>query len=152
MKAWRLIKTKYASIAFDGEGARLFGGRWNSPGTRMVYTSSNSALAVLEVVVNMGDSSGVLASYSIIQATVPDHLIEDLDRSRLPADWKTSPAPPHLQAIGDEWIASGRSLALRVPSAVAPDGENILLNPQHADFGELGIGTRTQYKIDPRLL
>ncbi|MGH7650540.1 MAG: RES family NAD+ phosphorylase [Gemmatimonadaceae bacterium] len=109
MKVWRLTKTKYATIAFDGEGARVFGGRWNSPGTRMVYTSSNSALAVLELIVNMDDSSGVLASYSMIQATLPDHLIEDLDRSRLPADWRTSPSPPHLQAIGDEWIASGRS-------------------------------------------
>ena len=41
---WRIVKSRYASTAFDGEGARLYGGRWNSSGTRMVY-SLESAVA-----------------------------------------------------------------------------------------------------------
>jgi RES domain-containing protein len=59
MQLWRLVKTRYAAAAFDGEGARVNGGRWNSPGTRVAYASANSALAVLEVLVHMTAGSGL---------------------------------------------------------------------------------------------
>ena len=54
---WRIVKTKYAAQAFDGEGARLYGGRWNSPGLRMVYNSENVALAALEILRHLVKSS-----------------------------------------------------------------------------------------------
>ena len=93
MRLWRLVKTKYAESAFDGEGARLHGGRWNSPGTLVAYASDSSALAVLEVLVNLKDDS-VLSSYSLVSATIPDELIETLDRRALPTNWNSSPVPP----------------------------------------------------------
>src|SRR3712207_9538441 len=84
---WRIVKSRYAAAAFDGEGARLYGVRWNSPGTRMVYTSSTISLAVLEVLVHLQEAS-LLSSYSLVSVSFDDALIECLDRSRLPDGWR----------------------------------------------------------------
>ena len=92
---WRIVKNRHASTAFDGEGARLYGGRWNSPGTRMVYTSSTISLAVLEVLVNLQEAS-LLSSYSLISSSVDDALVERLDRSRLPDGWRSYRASSNL--------------------------------------------------------
>jgi len=151
VKVWRLPKTRFAATAFDGEGARLNAGRWNSVGTRLVYTSESIALATLEVLVHLGNAA-VLPSYSTITATIPDDLIEDLDFSILPGQWNTFPAPPEVQAIGDVWIQSGRSLALRVPSAIVADSSNVLVNPQHKDFHRVKIDPPARFDFDPRLL
>lgn len=150
MQLWRLVKTKYASSAFNGEGARLYGARWNSPGTRVAYASSNSSLALLEVLVHV-ENVAILPSYSLISASIPDELIEDLRRP-LPVAWSASPAHPEVQVIGDEWVRSGRSLALRVPSALVPDGSNVLINPGHRDFVHVSVGEPEQFSFDSRLL
>ncbi len=55
--AWRIVKSRVSTAAFDGEGARLFGGRWNSPGVPAVYASESRALALLEVLVGLGDTT-----------------------------------------------------------------------------------------------
>jgi RES domain-containing protein len=151
MRVWRLVKTRYAATAFDGEGPRLYGGRWNSVGVRVAYGSSNSALAVLEVLVHL-ENTAPLPSYSMVAARLPDELIEDYDTSVLPANWSASPIPPEAQAIGDEWVRSGRSLALRVPSAVVTEATNLLINPKHADFKQFTIETIDPYSFDPRLV
>jgi len=151
MQVWRLVKTKYAASAFDGEGARLYGARWNSPGIRVAYAASNSALAVLEVLVHLGDVR-VLPSYSLITASVPDAHVIALDVSTLPDGWENYPVPPEVQAIGDAWIRSGGSVALRVPSVVVAGGHNLLLNPLHPTFGEFSIDSVEPFKFDPRLV
>jgi RES domain-containing protein len=151
MRLWRLVKTKYASTAFDGEGARLYGARWNSPGTRIAYASSNSALAVLEVLVHL-TGGGILPAYSLITATLPETLVEVLLSSDLPKNWASSPVPPESQAIGDAWVRSGRSLALRVPNAVVQGSYNILINPEHADFAQFTLESSEPFGFDPRLL
>lgn len=151
MRLWRLVKTKYASTAFDGEGARVYGGRWNSPGTRVAYASSNSALAVLEVLVHLRDAS-ILPAYSLIAASVPDGTVEDLAASALPDGWRSSPVPPEVQAVGDAWIRSGRSLALRVPSAIVRGSSNVLINPTHRDFARFRVESVEAFGFDPRLL
>ena len=152
MRLWRLVKTKYASTAFDGEGARLHGARWTSPGTRVAYASSNSALAVVEVLVHMTGAGGILPGYSLVTATLPDDLVEDMPAADLPVDWDSSPVPPQVQAIGDAWIRSGRSPALRVPSAVVEGSYNILINPEHSDFAQLVVESSVPFALDPRLL
>src|SRR6478672_10328468 len=138
MRLWRLVKTKYADTAFDGEGARLHGGRWNSPGTRVAYGSDSSALAVLEVLVNLKDDS-MLSSYSLITASIPDKLVQTLNRRLLPANWRLSPVPPAVQVIGDEWARSNTSLALKVPSAMVEASDNVVINPGHRDFHRFRI-------------
>lgn len=151
MRLWRLVKTKYADTAFDGEGARLHGGRWNSPGTIVAYGSDSSALAVLEVLVNLKDDS-VLSSYSLVTVTIPDKLVETLDHRALPPNWNSSPVPPAVQAVGDKWAKNKASLALRVPSAIVEASDNILINPGHPDFHRFQISSVNKYRFDEGLL
>lgn len=58
MRAWRIVRWKHASSAFDGEGARLFGSRWTSPGVRVVFAAESRALAMLEMLAHLGDEWG----------------------------------------------------------------------------------------------
>lgn len=147
--AWRITKAKYAATAFDGEGAKMEGGRWNSPGLPAVYVADSAALATLEILVH-GDPN-VLAAYVRIPCTFSEALVTYLDRARLPAKWQSSPAPPELQRIGDGWLKSGTSAVLEVPSAVIPTESNYLLNPLHADFAQIDIGTPSPFESDVRL-
>ena len=152
MKVWRLTKTRYAKSAFDGEGARIYGARWNSRGTRVAYASTNSALAVLEVLVHLTGGGGIVIGYSLISATVPDASVEELAPRLLPKDWRASPVPPSVQAVGDEWIKSGHALALSVPSVIVDDSFNILINPNHPDFAAITIDSVSTYEFAPRLI
>ena len=151
MRVWRLVKTKYAAAAFDGDGARMHGGRWNSVGVATVYGADSEALAVLEVLVHLRDVRP-LPSFSVITADIPRAFIRDLDRDILPADWNAFPVPPQVQAIGDAWLKARRGLALRVPSAVVRDGYNVLINPAHPAFGRLEVHAPRPYRFDTRLM
>jgi RES domain-containing protein len=147
---WRIAKATRAATAFDGEGARLYGGRWNSPGTAMVYTAESRSLAALELLVHL-QASQLLMSYSSISATFGDELLEVVTPATLPADWDRSPAPVALQEIGDRWVATARSAVLQVPSAMVPTERLFLVNPNHTDFGRVAIGAPTPFQFDPRL-
>lgn len=150
-QGWRLVKARLSAHAFDGEGARRYGGRWNSPGTKMVYTSQSAALAALELLVHLNNSA-VLASYVLFSAQFDDRLVTTLDHSRLPKHWRTFPAPRALQALGDQWIKSRASLVLAVPSAMVDGETNFLINPEHPDIGVLAISPPKRFEFDQRLL
>jgi RES domain-containing protein len=151
LAAWRIVKAKHAPAAFDGEGARLEGGRWNSPGTPVVYTSASAALAALELLVHLGRES-ILSAYVLIACTFDEALVSPLDRKRLPNNWRSYPAPPELQRIGDEWVRAGTSAVLKVPSAVIATDANYLLNPRHPDFRAIRVSDPRPFEYDPRLL
>src|SRR5215216_2355731 len=142
ISAWRISKTRYAPMSFDGEGARRYGGRWNSVGTRMSYASESVALATLEVLVGLQDTA-LLTAYS---------LIEKLDRQTLPLAWNQYPPSEETQMLGDLWVAQGRSVVLQVPSAVVEAEHNYLFNPEHERFHELIIHKPEPFRLDPRLL
>lgn len=149
LRVWRLCKRAHA--VFDGEGARLAGGRWNRLGTRMVYTSGTLSLAALEILVHAEPAllpSDLVAVSADIPASVS---IELLEESRLPADWRLLPAPEALAGLGGDWIASARAAVLSVPSAIVPPERNYLLNPAHTDFGKIRRGTPEPFSLDPRL-
>ncbi len=148
IEVWRIVKTRYVDTAFDGEGARRSGGRWNSPGRPLIYTSATLSLAILEIFVHLRDQA-VLSSYSAIAANVPEELVQQV--AGLPSNWREYPAPPSLQTIGDVWIESRRSAVLRVPSAVVETEFNYLLNPAHHRFNEIEIGDPRPFELDPRL-
>jgi RES domain-containing protein len=149
--AWRLVKSRHARAAFDGEGARLYGGRWNSPGTRVAYASDSVALAALEVLAHL-QSTAVLQTYSLATIRFPESVVEALDPATLPADWRRFPSPPANQAVGDAWVAEGRSLVLRVPSAIVPSASNYLINPAHPRFTLALVEKPEVFAFDPRLL
>ena len=149
--AWRILKARHAASAFDGEGARVEGGRWNSPGTPVVYTSQSAALAALEMLVHLGRGS-ILVAYVLIPCTFDDALVSQLDRRRLPKNWRSYPAPPELQLIGDKWVKSGASAVLEVPSAVIETDSNYLLNPHQRDFQTIRVMDPQPFEFDLRLL
>lgn len=149
---YRICKTRHAAAAFDGEGARRFGGRWNSRGTRIVYTAGSLALAALEMVVHLGDEQ-LLLEYSYLTAEVAEDLIISVDDFRqLPANWRDSPAPIEAQQIGDDWAHARASAVLAVPTSIIPLELNYLLNPAHPDFDKVHLGEPTAFVFDERLL
>lgn len=151
LTAWRIVKKRYAKSAFDGDGARRFGGRWNSPGVPMVYVASSRSLAVLEMAVHL-DPPALLSSFVLIPCEFDQGLVTTLDRSLLPVLWRRDPPLPDLAAIGDAWVKQARSAALAVPSAVIDEELNYLLNPMHPDFPDILIGSPRDFSFDARLI
>jgi len=149
--AWRIVKAKHAAGAFDGEGARIEGGRWNSPGTPVVYTSQSAALAALEMLVHLGHGSTLLA-YVLIPCTFDKAVVSRLDPKRLPKNWRSYPAPSSLQLLGDQWIKSGASAVLEVPSALIATESNYLLNPRHQRFADIRVEPPQPFAFDLRLI
>ena len=149
--SWRIVKGKHAVGAFNGEGARVAGGRWNSPGVAMVYTSESAALAALELLVHLGRSAS-LADYVIFSCEFENGIVEIVDPRVLPHDWRIYPAPESLQRIGDRWVYQLRSAVLRVPTAVVEGESNFLLNPGHPDFKRIRVSKSRPFGFDPRLL
>jgi RES domain-containing protein len=148
--SWRVVKQRFASEAFDGEGARISGGRWNSVGRAVVYTAATTSLGLLEKIVYT--KARLLPFYFTVPVTFDADLVETVEPGRLPADWRSLPAPFTLKRIGDEWVDSMRSCILEVPSAIVPHESNYILNPKHADFSSLDIGEPIGLNVDHRLV
>ena len=151
---WRVADRAYTDPPFnpfDGEGARLFGGRWNNAGIPAVYAAGACSLALLEVLVHVPDLV-VLQGYVVYRAQIPDELILDVPFEQLPDSWNQPGLVPDLRRLGDEWAQAKSSVALRVPSAIVPVEFNYVLNPRHPEFGLVEVGPREPLPVDPRLL
>jgi len=148
-QSFRITKQRYAANAFDGNGAALAGGRWSSPGVRVVYSAGTIALAALEMLVHL-EHTAPLAAYVIFTCTFDDSLV--IDPSTLPNDWNRVPLTSDTQQIGNRWIHRASSAVLRVPSAVVAEESNYLLNPQHRDFHLIQISPPRPFLFDPRLI
>ncbi len=147
-QAWRIVKEKHAATAFNGEGARLYGGRWNSAGTSVVYASGSKALATLESLVHLNPP--VFFKYVVVPVEFDEALVEEA--ATLPANWRDQPAPASTKAIGDLWVKQTRSAVLELPSVIIPGEANFLLNPAHPDFKKIAIGKPEPFSFDSRLL
>lgn len=151
MRVFRIAKTAYAGD-LTGEGARLYGGRWNRPGTAIIYTSESRSLATVEYLVHV-PAAFAPADLSIAAIEVPgDVEIEEVSAADLPANWRGFPAPSQLADLGTAWARERRSLLLRVPSAVVPEEHNILINPSHPDMHRVVVAAVEGYAFDERLL
>lgn len=149
---FRLLKTEFAATPFDGEGARLYGGRWNSKGTSCVYLGSSRAICVVETLVHL-QAVQKLPLFSMFQITVPESEVLRLDQSYWPDDWAQDPAPSSTKQIGDDWLTSGDSLVLYVPSSVVIGEWNALLNPNHPSAKDVIATARgVDFSLDPRLV
>lgn len=113
----------------------MFGGRWNSAGTRILYTSESAALAMLEALAHI-TMLPLPNAYCMVRLHFPENVAE-LDATALPENWKKQPAPDVLRKWGDAFVAEGEYLALKVPSVLVPDNYNFLVNPSHPAFAEL---------------
>jgi RES domain-containing protein len=150
MEVWRLSLRRYPGI--DGEGARAHGGRWNLPGTAVVYTSATLSLATLEHLANV-DPDLLPHDLVSLSGDLPDHLsIRKIAAADLPANWRDYPAPEELKRIGTDWATSGQTLVLSVPSVVVPHERNYMLNPAHQHFGQIQWKQPSPFSLDSRLL
>lgn len=150
-KAWRIVKTRQMRGAFSGEAARATGGRWNSPGTAVVYASWTASLALLEMLVHL-EGSRILESFSLIPLEFDDSMVTELEVESLPPDWRAQPAPSSTRTIGDRWVAEASSPVLRLPSVIVAHESNYLLNPDHQRFDEVRIGRPRPFPLDWRLV
>ncbi len=147
IKSYRIVKRKLVETAFSGEGSCLYGGRWNSLGVRVVYTSGSLSLALHEWRVHL------------TQWPTPPVMVIEIEfaasrvwsPARLPAEWSRMPYPKTTAAVGDNWIRSSRSAVMRLPSAIVPDEFNYLVNPAHPDFPRIRIGKARLFEVDTRL-
>lgn len=150
MIAWRICRASFAPL--DGEGARLFGGRWNSGGVPVVYAASSLSLAALEYLVHV-DPARVPDDLIAMRIEVPDGFgAERVVVDDLPVGWNA--LSDHVACItaGDAWAEACRALVLCVPSAVVPEEENVLVNPRHAGAAGVRVLSVRRFAFDSRLL
>ncbi|MCX6226353.1 MAG: RES family NAD+ phosphorylase [Bacteroidia bacterium] len=146
----RLSKRMYTAD-LSGSGARVAGGRWNSPGVAMLYTSDSRALCTAEIAVHTG--LGLLpADYQLVTIMIPDNLpISVIDPEKLPKDWRSFPYAPFTRLIGDQFVKEKRFLVLKVPSAVVPGDFNYLINPAHPMMNQVTIVRTEDFGFDERM-
>ena len=130
---YRLTQKKFAASPFSPEGAKLFGGRWNSKGVEALYFAESESLCVLEVFVHVNNDPELIHRYDLYRINIPDELIVRLDEQDLPAHWRAIPISEQTQQLGDQFLtlASPDFAALQVPSAISPRDHNYLVNPNH---------------------
>ncbi len=144
---WRIDKPRRA--AFSGEGARRFGGRWNSPGVAVVYLSEHQSLAALEIFVHV---QPLIPREKYLAYFVEwDEALMEV-RKKLPPDWRASPPGPATMQVGDQWVREARSVVLAVPSAIVPAEHNFLLNPAHPKFRQIRQHKPVEFVFDPRII
>ena len=149
MIVFRLSKSKYAND-LSGNGAAISGGRWNSKGVAMIYTSDSRALCVTEIAVHT--PLGIIPrDYKMIIFEISDDNILEIDSSNLPKGWNSFPFSVTLKSIGDKFIYENKSMVLKVPSAVVQGDFNYLINPRHSDFKQLKILSTETFNFDERL-
>lgn len=132
---WQIVRRNRSGSTPPGEGARLHGGRWNSPGIPMIYLSDSPALAALEILVHLNPQ--IPADYVCIRIEWPRACMAACDAP--PPGWDVSPAGAASQRLGDQWATARRSAVLSVPSAIVPGHRNYLLHPRHRDFTRVVI-------------
>ena len=149
--AYRIMKKKWAGNAFDGEGARLYGGRWNSRGQSCVYLAGSESLAILEILVHL-DNAKQINHYALFAVELDEKDIMLLAHDSLPHNWQEDPAPADTADLGDEWLNSQSSLALCVPSSIVTRERNFLLNVDHPAFDSMmNTKVELEFSMDTRL-
>ena len=149
LAAFRLVKAKHAANAFSGEGARIAGGRWNLPGTAVVYASESLSLAALETFVYLQPVDRRVR-YAWFHITIADSVTVETPAT-LPNDWRAEPPTEATQALGSRWAEQSQTAVLRVPSILVPGEFNLLLNPGQAHFKRMKISTPRPFDFDGRL-
>jgi RES domain-containing protein len=150
MKVYRIAKKDFIND-LTGEGSRLYGGRWNKKGTRVLYTAESRSLATVEYLVHLSLQI-VPTDIYIAEIELPNAESEEIDYHTLPDDWQCYPAPTSLAEIGEKWIKNSRTLFLKVPSVVIKNEWNIIINPNHKYFNKVTINNVEQFFIDSRLV
>lgn len=127
----------------------MYGGRWNRPGTAVIYAAQTASLAALEVLVHY---SVLPRNHVLTEIQVPDGLaISRLEEGQLPDGWNTEIPNPATQELGKRWIREKRSAVLSVPSCIIPRERNYVIDPAHPEFGRIIFQPSISFRFDPRL-
>jgi len=149
--AWRLVKARYADTRLSMDGAIAEGGRWNLPGTALLYCSEHLSLAALEVLVHLAPNYRRIR-FVALEIEVPDDApMTTWDAEPLPVGWKTLVANAECQHRGTLWAASAHALVLSVPSVIVERERNLLLNGVHRAFERIRVHSAEPFVFDPRL-
>lgn len=149
MIVYRLAKSKYCKD-LSGRGAENAGGRWNSKGTAMLYTSMSRALCTTEIAVHT-PLGNIPEDYFLASIDIPNTHIFKPEETKLPKDWKVFPHPNSTQLIGDKFISDAKYLVMRVPSVIVQGDYNYLVNPHHKDFKKIKLVKTEPFVFDERL-
>jgi len=150
MRAYRIVKRRHALDAFTGSGARIYGGRWNLPGSPVVYCAESRALAALEALAHFHGEERRL-DFVVFEVEIPDTLVIDVRPADLPGNWRAAEPPRATQELGTRWQLRLSSVALRVPSVLVPQERCVLLNPAHPDTRRVMVSEPTAFEFDPRI-
>lgn len=149
VEVWRISDKKFKKSAFSGEGARLWGGRFNSLGNKAVYTSGSLSLALLETLVQSNDRSN-LKNKVVVRASIPEKFIHMPPEIELPEKWAWTPVSKASQRYGDDWITKKEHAVLKIPSVVVPIEFNYVINPKHPDFDHISLSEPEPLPLDSR--
>jgi RES domain-containing protein len=150
MHLYRFCRKRRADD-LSGTGAKLVGGRWNSPGIPVLYTSENRALALTEYWVHV-QPSNLPTDVCVVEIEVSDTALSmSIPLSSLPENWRAGPPLKSLRQTGDQWVLKGQSLILKIPSTVMPLESNYILNPAHQDMTAVSVISITDYVWDRRM-
>lgn len=152
MKVYRIAKAENIHD-LTGLGARIYGGRWNLKDTAVIYTSESRALACVEYFVHVDATIG-LKGLKIAAIEIPDDILpKEIAISALPKNWRSyNPTPLELAELGTKWARRGKTLLLRVPSAVVEHEYNIIINPSHLDIKRVAVKQIEDFIYDERLV
>lgn len=137
MLVYRIGRTKFARD-LSGEGARLYGGRWNKKLIPCIYAAESRALALLEYTANV-NIEDIPRALSVATFEIPENGIFEIPLAKLPGDWSLSPAPASTRDLGSALLGAGGHLVVKIPSAILSDEFNYLLNPIHPGFQDIKI-------------
>ncbi|MGE5205432.1 MAG: RES family NAD+ phosphorylase [Chlamydiota bacterium] len=148
MLLWRI--SNHATLS--GEGGLIASARWHTQGRPILYLAQTPAGALVEVLVHLElDPAHLPKSYKLLKAEAPDDIsVRTIGKAELPENWTQDLLA--TRTLGDEWLRSGATALLRVPSAIVPETFNLLLNPHHPDAARLRIVSHRDYPWDKRLL
>ncbi len=147
MIVYRFTKEIY-SHDISGEGAKRWGGRWNSPGLSVVYTSCSISLSLLELLIYQSSYEEILVN-RLMSIEVPDSAFQSLAANSLKPNWQND--IDYCRFIGNKFLQNKKSLLLKVPSAVIPDEYNIMINPSHPVFVKCTLVSSRLFEFDTRL-
>lgn len=149
MYAWRIAKRAYA-LDRQGTGARLAGGRWNSPGIAAIYAGMTPEIAAMEKLVHTSEK--IPMDLVLVKMSMPDdanYITVKIDE--LPAGWDAIPGSVSALIFGDAFLITNTHLGLIVPSAVMPEARNIVINPNHSKFSQISMEIIRPFTFDSRI-
>ena len=150
MQSWRIAKRVFA-LDLVGTGARLTGGRWNSPGIAALYAGLTAEIAAMEKLVHTSDLLPRDLVLAVIEMPDDAELYRRYYVNELPEDWDALPSSTSAVEIGDQFLLEAKYLGIFVPSAIMPEATNVVLNPNHPAFSRVTISIVRPFEFDSRL-